>query len=234
MPAEERLPWIKSNRARLKTLAEEARKPVGSAGKCRLIPRFGGYHRPMGITDFSTISLRTERLLLRPLRETDAPGLFSIYSDPRVTRYLSRPAWTDIGQAQQKIAQHLVALQVGEYLRLGIEVQPGGELVGDCTLFHLDAQCRRAEIGYTLGFDAWGRGFMHEALQALVNFGFGEMKLNRIEADIDPRNLASAGSLERLGFRFEGLLRERWIVDDEVSDSGLYGLLCSDWQAASR
>ena len=72
---------------------------------------------------------------------------------------------------------------------------------------------------------------MHEALMTLVDWAFSELKLNRLEADIDPRNLASARSLERLGFEREGLLRERWIVGDEVSDSALYGLLLSRWVA---
>jgi RimJ/RimL family protein N-acetyltransferase len=58
--------------------------------------------------------------------------------------------------------------------------------------------------------------------------------LNRIEADIDPRNVASARSLERLGFSKEGHLRQRWIVNGEVSDSAFYGLLLSDWQAQQR
>ena len=76
---------------------------------------------------------------------------------------------------------------------------------------------------------AWGKAYMDEALRALLNYGFGELKLNRVEADIDPRNEASARSLERLGFRKEGYLRERWIVGDEVSDTALYGLLHRDW-----
>jgi len=71
---------------------------------------------------------------------------------------------------------------------------------------------------------------MHEALQALLDFGFGELDLNRIEADIDPRNSASARTLERLGFTKEGYLRERWIVGEEVSDTALYGLLRREWR----
>lgn len=71
---------------------------------------------------------------------------------------------------------------------------------------------------------------MHEALQALLEFGFGELDLNRIEADIDPRNSASARTLERLGFTKEGYLRERWIVGDEVSDTAIYGLLRREWR----
>jgi len=58
--------------------------------------------------------------------------------------------------------------------------------------------------------------------------------LNRIEADIDPRNPASAKTLECLGFQKEGLLRERWIVSDEVSDTAYYGLLRQEWQPLSN
>ena len=78
---------------------------------------------------------------------------------------------------------------------------------------------------------AWGLGYMHEALSALLDHGFSAWNLNRVEADIDPRNQASARALERLGFRREGLLRERWIVAGEVSDTAYYGLLRSDWRA---
>ena len=78
---------------------------------------------------------------------------------------------------------------------------------------------------------AWGQGLMHEALTALLDHGFGTWNLNRVEADIDPRNRASARTLERLGFCREGLLRERWIVGGEVCDSALYGLLQRDWLA---
>ena len=60
------------------------------------------------------------------------------------------------------------------------------------------------------------------------------LALNRVEADIDPRNAASANTLERLGFQNEGLLRERWVVDGEVSDSGIYGLLRLDWLARTE
>lgn len=77
---------------------------------------------------------------------------------------------------------------------------------------------------------AWGKAYMDEALRALLSYGFNDLKFNRVEADIDPRNEASARSLERLGFRKEGHLRERWIVGDEVSDTALYGLLHRDCQ----
>ena len=161
---------------------------------------------------FSHINLRTQRLLLRPLTEADAPALFAIFSDTRVARYLSRPAWSDISMAHARIARDIGAMSAGTYICLGLQRLDTGDLLGECTLFNLMEQCRRAEIGYTLAADSWGQGYMHEALSALLRFGFTELNLNRVEADIDPRNTASARSLDRLGFTKEGHLRERWIV----------------------
>ena len=178
--------------------------------------------------DFDQLLLPTPRLRLRPLRAGDAEGLLAVYSDPAVMRYWSTPPWTGLEQAHTMIAGDALALPAGEHLRLGITAQADGALLGTCSLFHLDGACRRAEIGYCLGRWAWGRGLMHEALSALLAYGFQSLALNRIEADIDPRNLASARLLGRLGFRLEGHLRERWIVAGEVSDSWLYGLLASD------
>ena len=71
---------------------------------------------------------------------------------------------------------------------------------------------------------------MNEALRALIGYGFEHLNLNRIEADIDPLNEASLKTVKRLGFVREGLLRERWIVNGEISDSVIYGLIRKDWQ----
>ena len=180
---------------------------------------------------FDGLTLQTERLHLRPLVAADAPALMEIFSDPRVTRYWSTPPWAGLEQARGFIERSQEATRSGEALRLGVTRAGADLLIGQCTLFSLSAQSRRAEVGYSMRADAWGQGYMHEALCALLDHGFGAMQLNRVEADIDPRNAASARSLERLGFAREGLLRERWIVAGEISDTALYGLLASDWQA---
>jgi RimJ/RimL family protein N-acetyltransferase len=179
---------------------------------------------------FGSVMLRTERLLLRPLRDTDVHDLFAIFSDARVSRYLSHPAWTEIGSAHELIARTVAAAQADKYLYLGVERASDGRLIGECSLFNLMPQCRRAEVGYTLAYEAWGKGFIGEALVALLAFGFMQLGLNRVEADIDPRNVASARTLERLGFQKEGVLRQRWIVGDEVSDTAMYGLLAHEWK----
>ena len=182
-------------------------------------------------SSFAAITLRTERLLLRPLREADAHDLFAIFSDVRVSRYLSHPAWTDIKSAHELIARTITAVEADKYVYLGIERARDRKLIGECSLFNLMPQCRRAEVGYTLAHEAWGQGYIREALITLLQCGFEQLALNRVEADVDPRNVASAKTLERLGFQKEGLLRQRWIVADEISDSLLYGLLAQEWHS---
>ena len=180
---------------------------------------------------FDRLALDTARLQLRPLLDGDADALYAIFSDPAVMRYWSSPPWTGLEQAQAMIAADAEDLRSGRHLRLGLVSKASARLIGTCSLFNFHEQCRRAEIGYGLARAAWGQGFMHEALSALLRFAFVELEMNRLEADIDPRNTASACSLERLGFRQEGHLRERWIVGGEVSDSSLYGLLRREWEA---
>jgi [ribosomal protein S5]-alanine N-acetyltransferase len=167
----------------------------------------------------------TERLLLRPLRGTDAPSLFDIFSDRETMRYWSTPPWRWPADAEAFLADSR------SYLRLGIARRSDRALIGTCALFAVHQASRRAELGYILGRPHWGQGYAREAVTALLNHGFDAHDLNRIEADADPRNTASVRLLEHLGFVREGQMRERWIVNGEVSDSVWYGLLARDWTA---
>jgi [ribosomal protein S5]-alanine N-acetyltransferase len=192
------------------------------------------------MTPFAELFIETPRLLLRPLQEGDAESLFAIFSDPAVMRYWSTPPWTDPAQAMRLLEGEREALAGRRDLRLGLVPHDGGgQVVGTLSLYRIDTGCRRADIGYALARAAQGRGLMNEALAAVIELAFDhragapfdDLLLNRLEADIDPRNAPSCRALERLGFLREGLLRERWIVAGEVSDSAMYGLLRNDWLA---
>ncbi|MBN3824710.1 GNAT family N-acetyltransferase [Burkholderia sp. Ac-20384] len=180
---------------------------------------------------FEPVTLDTARLVLRPLREADAHAFFEIWSDREAMRYFSFSPMTHVEQAIERVARNVKTSASGQDLICVLELRETGEALGECVLFHANEQCRRAEIGFSLRRKYWRGGYMHEAASAVIDHAFGTLRLNRLEADIDPRNVASAGLLERLGFAREGLLRERWIVGDEVSDSALYGLLASDRRA---
>jgi len=186
------------------------------------------------VTAFEEIVLTADRVSLRRVTGSDTTALFEMFSHPEVMRYWSRPAMTARAEAEALVQQIFTDYETGDNLPLAIERTSDGVFIGGCTLHHFHAASRRAEIGYSLRRAYWGQGYMHEALQMLVAYAFGQLGLNRLEADIDPRNVASARSLERLGFIKEGHLRERWIVSGEVSDTGFYGLLHGDWLRSRR
>ena len=180
--------------------------------------------------------LTTARLELRPFTHGDAAPLFRIFADEEVVRFWSGAAWTDMAQAEKMVDDALAAYRDGSLSRYAIVLRDTDELIGICNLRGFFEQNRRCELGYALGSAWWGRGYALEALEALLGHAFSRLDMNRIEADIDPRNDASARLLERLGFRQEGYMPERWIVHGEKADTAFYGLLKRYWdeRALSR
>jgi RimJ/RimL family protein N-acetyltransferase len=175
--------------------------------------------------------LTTGRLKLRWIDQRDIPGHYAVFSDPAVARYWSSEPWTDIAQAEQAIAETMAAYADGSEVRFGIELLATGELIGNVGLHHFLERNRRCEIGYALASKHWGQGYATEALEAALEHGFRVLDLNRVEADIDPGNVGSARVLEKLGFRKEGYMPERWIVHGAPADTVFYGLLRRYWDA---
>jgi [ribosomal protein S5]-alanine N-acetyltransferase len=174
--------------------------------------------------------LETERLRLRPLKPADAEELHAVFSDPEVMRYWSEPPHRDVARTEEMIGSIRAAFESREVFQWGIERTADGRLLGTVTLIAAGSQ-PRAELGYILGREHWGQGFAGEAQRRAVEFAFDDLGLHRLEADTEPANAASVRSLERLGFRQEGLLRERWTVAGRASDSAIFGLLASEWRA---
>jgi ribosomal-protein-alanine N-acetyltransferase len=181
---------------------------------------------------FADLRFETPRLLLRPFSHADATDLFAIYSDPQVYRHVPIGGWKVLDESHQQIARAVNMMTSGEGLRFAVERREDTRVIGDVLVFNFANEGTRAELGYALAREAWGCGYVTEALQPLVEFAFRNLQLRRLGAIIDPRNEASAKVLRRLGFAQEGSLREHTLMRGEVSDSGLYGLLRSDWEKA--
>ena len=173
-------------------------------------------------------TLEGARVRLRAPRQSDAAAVFRVYSDPQVLRYWSHGPWTDTAQADDWIARSWTGFAERAYLQWVVARSEDDAVIGSTTLFACRAQHRRCEIGYALAAAHWGRGYAREALALALAEAFGPLRLHRVEADIDPRNLASIRLVEALGFRHEGTLRARYHVGGEVQDSAIYGLLASD------
>jgi [ribosomal protein S5]-alanine N-acetyltransferase len=178
-----------------------------------------------------TPELHTERLRLRPFVESDVDVLYALQSNAHVLRYWDSPPWTDRAMADRFIAVCRQMADEGTGARLAIDRDSDGVFIGWITLSRLNPTFRSASLGYCLDDAAWGHGYASEAADALLQWAFGVLDLNRVQAETDTRNLASARVLEKLGFVREGTLREDCIVNGEVSDSWVFGLLRREWEA---
>ncbi len=177
-----------------------------------------------------TPTLYTARLRLRPFTEADTDAIFALQSNPRVLRYWDAPPWRERAQAERFIMRCKQMAQEGSGARLAIERTADGMFIGWCVLMNWDAAYRSAMLGYCLDEPAWGQGFATEAAGTLLQWAFNTLDLNRVQSEADTRNAASDRVLAKLGFLREGTLRENCIVDGEVSDSWVYGLLRREWK----
>lgn len=174
-------------------------------------------------------TLHTARLRLRPFTAADAGSLFALHSDANVLRYWDAPRWTEPERAERFIAVCRQMEEEGSGARLAIEDASDAAFVGWCGLTQWNRDHRSASLGYCLNQAAWGHGYATEAARVLLQWAFDTLDLNRVQAQTDTRNAASAHILEKLDFRREGTLREDCVVDGEVSDSWVYGLLRRQW-----
>ena len=176
--------------------------------------------------------LRTERLLLRPMRTDDAASIAARRSDPDVARYQNWTTPYPLERAQTMVAD-IVAMDGpadGEWWMLTIADPDDSTVLGDLVV-HLTWQGRTAEIGYTLARDAWGNGYAVEATTELVRYLFDDLGVTRIEAMLHPDNPASAMVLERVGMIFEGHTKLSFWLGDDNSDDWIYGVVRDDWEA---
>jgi ribosomal-protein-alanine N-acetyltransferase len=177
-----------------------------------------------------TPTLHTDRLLLRPFTSADADALYALHSNAYVLRYWDSPPWTEPARAERFVAACRQLAEEGSGARLAIDRASDTTFLGWCSLSQWNADYRSASLGYCFGEPSWGHGYATEAARAVLQWAFDTLDLNRVQAETDTRNVASARVLEKLGFVREGTLREDCVVDGDVSDSWVYGLLRREWQ----
>ncbi|MET9171514.1 GNAT family protein [Streptomyces misionensis] len=181
-----------------------------------------------------TPSLHTARLRLRAFEDADADDLFALHSSAHVLRYWDAPPWSEPVRAERFIAACRRMAQEGTGARPAVERVSDGAFIGWCGLSGWNPHHRSASLGYCFDDAAWGHGYATEAARALLWWAFDTLDLNRVQAETDTRNLASARVLEKLGFVREGTLRENCVVNGDVSDSWVYGLLRRDRRPPSE
>jgi ribosomal-protein-alanine N-acetyltransferase len=174
----------------------------------------------MYFNEFPSFSLT--RCNLRKIDIDDAESLYKYYNNIKVYQYLD---WNGPGskdQAIEVISRWNKGFAEGWIIRFGITDKNTNDLIGTIFLNSFDA--KRAEIGYELSETHWRKGIMTEAITKLIDFGFNTLNRTRIQAIVNSSNVASEQLLIKLGFEYEGLLRqfEEHYVTKEVKDMKLY------------
>ncbi|MFP7477081.1 GNAT family N-acetyltransferase [Terribacillus saccharophilus] len=166
-----------------------------------------------------------KQINLRPISVADAPTLFQFWSDPDVTAFMNITPMQSVKQAEEMIL-YITQLEHADRYTIVLE---DDTIVGTCGFNYIDAMNQRGEIGYEIGKDFWRRGYMSQALHALIEEGFQTLQLNRIEAKVEPENTPSRRLLEKAGFHEEGILRQYEKMNGVFLDMVMYSLLRSDY-----
>lgn len=178
------------------------------------------------------MELRTDRLLLRELEESDAAACNEYERDPEVVRLQSNGTRT-LEESLAYIQKSRATMIASPRRTFDLAVVLPGEdrLIGRAGIHVTDPEIREATIWYVLHPAHWGKGYIPEAMRALVDHGFGELGLHRVYADCDPGNHASARVAEKLGMRREAHFVENAWIKGEWVDSRIYAMLDREWKA---
>ena len=166
--------------------------------------------------------LQTERLTLRELRPEDARAIFSMRSNKAVNRFIARQDMTEASNAEELVEKTIKAYHEGRAIAWAGLVRENEQIIGTCGFNKIDRDNHWAEIGGELSTEFWGRQLAFEAVQSIVNYGFTNMDLHRIEAFIDPRNRGAIAIMEALNFQKEAHFREKIFFNGSYMDMAVY------------
>jgi RimJ/RimL family protein N-acetyltransferase len=169
--------------------------------------------------------LMTERVLLRKITEEDADQVFFLRSDKDVLRYLDRDPIISIDDALQWIRMIDAGIRSNEYIAWAMSLKSEKQLVGTISLWNIQKEHYRSEIGYALHPLHQGKGLMQEAMTEVLDYGFKTMHLHSVEANVNPRNVSSIKLLERNNFIREAYHRENYFYKGKFLDSAIYSLI---------
>ena len=169
--------------------------------------------------------LETERLLFREFTLNDTEDFFALNTNEKVIQYFDRPKMQSMEEAIKMIKKISTSFENNEGITWAIELKETRKIIGHITYWRIIKEHYRAEMGYSLFPEYWGKGFMSEAIQQVIVFGFSKLKFHSIEANVDPRNISSMKLLERAGFKREGYLKENFYFNGKFFDTALYSLL---------
>ncbi len=173
-------------------------------------------------------TLESERLLFRNYLKKDAKALFEIRSNEYVSKFMDTVYPKSIQDSEQRISMINSSFEEKSGITWAIIDKSSNQLIGDFGIWRLDRNNSRGEIGYVLSHEHWGKGFMKETLNTILNYAFNVLNLHSIEANVNPENDNSISLLTKFGFKQEAYFRENYYYNGRFLDSAIFCILKSD------
>ena len=184
------------------------------------------------LTHKGTQTIETERLILRRFTMEDAEPMFRNWaSDDAVTKYLTWPTHAGVEITKLVLTDWIGSYHKPDFYNWAIILKENGsEPIGSIAAVHINPKTNCATMGYCMSRTHWGKGIMAEALSALIDFFFGEVGINRIEADHDPNNPKSGKVMKKSGMTYEGTMRQAGLSNQGIIDVSRWAILRSGWE----
>ncbi|MBV8253302.1 MAG: GNAT family N-acetyltransferase [Chitinophaga sp.] len=174
--------------------------------------------------------LSTEHLTLEPVSMSMLEDIFFIFNDPSVVRFYHVHPMANRGKAMERIQQYQRIFRDKTGIRWAIIPKGTHHVAGTIGINSMDSS-NKCSVSYDLSNNWWKRGYMEEAMAAVLAYAFGVLDINRVQAEVMKDNTDSCELLEQLGFVKEGLLREWQYWDGRYDDIYMYGLLQREYKA---
>lgn len=173
--------------------------------------------------------INSEKLILRQAAISDSKAIFKILGDKSLLKYSDLPVLESILECEKAIEQIQEKYANKSEVVWVICKKENNELIGLCRFYNLNFKHRFASVGFELLKNHWGCGLINETMQATLNHLFVNLKINRIEAQVFPRNERAVKVLEKIGFQKEGFMRENFMIEGKLENSILFSLLEKDY-----
>lgn len=177
--------------------------------------------------------LFTNRLDLVEIKQSHMGDLYKLFRDEKVTRFYNLLPFQNEQEAQKYIEWFQNCFKDKLGIRWGIAIKGQQNIIGTIGFNNFSKE-HRANIGYDLQTAHWNNGFITEALKTVINFGFNQLEINRIEAEVMQGNIISEKVLNKLNFRNEGVLREWMLWNGKHYDMTMFSLLKSDYEKTTN
>ena len=189
----------------------------------------------MRFAHIGTRPLETERLALREFRYSDnAPVLKNWAGDPLIQKMYSEPVYSTAEEVNTLLCKYISAYAAGEAYRWAITQRGDEECIGQIAYFMVNAANGWGEIEYYIGREYQNKGYVTEAVKRILQYGFEDMGLHKVQICHKSNNAPSKRVIEKCGFVYEGTLRDFFYIDGEYLDRLYYSMLENEWAQGRR